>query len=170
MGNRKSSISFFVLLVIGASLLAFAARFAYAFAQTQSANRDVDLSNADVAAIVQIAKDFSDANKAEDVKRIAGFYSPDVIYMYQGMPNHVGREVIAEMYQDFFSKYTAQVVVHVDEVKVCGDMAFDRATFTVTGTPKLGGEGLVSKGRVLEILRKEGGKWMSLRVMVNTEE
>jgi len=133
-------------------------------------NDSVDLSNPDVAAIVQIAKDFAEAYKAGDLKRVVDVYSPDVIYMYQGMPNHEGRDVIEEMYRGFFSENNAQVVIDIQEVKISGDLAFDRATFKVTATPKAGGEATVSEGRVFEVLRKEGGKWKSLRVMVNQEK
>jgi uncharacterized protein (TIGR02246 family) len=134
-----------------------------------ASNQDVDLSDPDVAAIVQIAKDFSEAYRAGDAERIASFYSPNLIYMSQGMPNHEGKEVIEQLYKDLFSKYRGTVAVHIDEVKVSGDMAFDRATFTVTLTPKDGGKASETKGRLLEVLRKENGKWKSLRVITNTE-
>lgn len=130
----------------------------------------VDLSNKDVAAIVELAKDFSRAYEAADGARIIEFYSPDVIYMAQGMPNHEGRQVLREIYQQLFSKYRGHVDVQIEEVKILGDMAFDRARFTSTLTPKAGGEVVVAKGRLLEVLRKENGKWRSLRVMVNSEE
>jgi len=167
--RNKAGLKTLEVLLFAAILVGPVAKSATDSSQVAS-NSNVDLTNPDVAAIVQIAKDFEEANKIGDVKRIAEFYSPDVIYMYQGMPDHVGREVIAEMYKDFFSKNNAQVSVHIDEVRICGEMAFDRATFTATATPKAGGEASVTKGRLLEILRKEGGKWKSLRVMVNTEE
>ena len=86
------------------------------------------------------------------------------------MPNHVGREVLEQIYRDFFSKYSAQVEVHIEEVRVSGDMAFDRGHFKVTSTPKAGGELEIREGRVFEVLRKERGKWKSLRVMVNDEK
>lgn len=134
-------------------------------------NNAIDSSNADVEAIERITKDFVAAYNAGDVKRVTDVYSPDVIYMYQGMANHEGREVLEQIFQGFFSQFTAQVVVHVDEIKVSGDMAFDRATFTVTATPKAGGTGMLTKGRLLEVWRKEqGGKWKAFRVMVNMDE
>jgi uncharacterized protein (TIGR02246 family) len=134
-----------------------------------ASNGPLDLSNPDVAAIVQSAKDFEQWNKTGDVEHIAEVYSPDVIYMMQGMPNHEGRTVVAQAYKDFFSNNTAQVTVNVQEVRVFGDMAFDRATFTTLATPKGGGETAVIKGRLLEVLRKEAGKWKSYRVMAITE-
>jgi uncharacterized protein (TIGR02246 family) len=132
-------------------------------------NGPLDLSNRDVAAIVQIAKDFEQWNKTGDVEHIAEVYSPDVIYMHAGMANFEGKAAVAQSYKEFFSGYTAQVNVNVQEVRVFGHMAFDRATFTTAVTPKGGGETTVMKGQVMEILRKEAGKWKSFRVMANTE-
>ena len=100
-----------------------------------ASNGFVDLSNPDVAQIVQIAKDFEQWNKSGDVEHIVDIYSSDVIYMHGGMPNLEGRPAVAESYRDFFSSYT-QVNVKVQEVRVFGDMAFDRATFVTTVTPK----------------------------------
>jgi ketosteroid isomerase-like protein len=161
-GRTKALVTAMALCVI--SLGAAAHR------QTEAtSNKLVDLSNPDVAQIVEIAKDFETWNKIGDVKHIEEVYSPDLVYMYQGMPSH-DKAMIREMYEDFFSKNTAQVSVHIEEVKIFGNYAFDRATFISKAIPKDGSESPVIKGRVMELLRKEGGKWKSLRVMANTEE
>ena len=156
-----------MFLVLGISLILLTASLAPA---KSTSNQDVDLSNPDVGAILQIAQDFSEAYRAGDAKRVASFYSPNVIYMAQGMPNHEGKDLIEQLYKDLFSKYGGTVAVHIDEVEVFGDMAFDRASFTVTLTAKDGGKVTETKGRLLEVLRKEDGKWKSFRVMANTEQ
>jgi uncharacterized protein (TIGR02246 family) len=139
-------------------------------AASKSATVDVDLSNPDVAAIVQVAKDFSQAYEAGDADRVASFYSPEVIYMAYRMQNHEGRDIVREIYRGAFAANRGHVDVHIVEVKVFGDVAYDRATFTVTMTPKAGGKPTVSKGRLLEILHKEGGQWRTFRVMTNATE
>jgi uncharacterized protein (TIGR02246 family) len=171
MERRFGFLAKTILLMLGLSLVVFAAGLTAASCGRSRAvsNGSLDLSNPDVAAIVQIAKDFEQWNKTGDVEHIVDIYSPDVIYMHGGMPNLNGKAVVAQNYKDFFSSYTAQVNVNVQEVRVFGDMAFDRATFTTAVTPKGGGETTVMKGQVMEILRKEAGKWKSFRVMANTE-
>jgi ketosteroid isomerase-like protein len=134
-----------------------------------SSNVAVDLSNPDVAAIVQIAKDFSVAFDTGDVKRLSEFYSSDLIYMPQGAPNQ-GLATVDEGRREVFTAYNAHVDVHIEEVKIMGDMGFDRGRFTVALTPKDGKPPTVIKGRIFEVVRKEGGKWKSFRVMTNTEE
>jgi ketosteroid isomerase-like protein len=63
-----------------------------------------------------------------------------------------------------------QVEVRIVEVKILDDYAYDRATFTMSMKPKAGGKTEEMGGRVFEVLRKEGGKWKSLRVMVNSDK
>jgi uncharacterized protein (TIGR02246 family) len=131
---------------------------------------ELDLSNPDVAAIVQIAKDFSDAIAANDFKRVIDVYSPDVVYMSPGTPDAKGKDAVAQNWREMLSNYTLRVDVQIVEVKILGDYAYDRATFTMSMKPKAGGETQEMGGRVFEVLRKEGGKWKSLRVMVNSEK
>lgn len=133
--------------------------------QTPESDKAVDLSDPDVAAIVQIAKDFCTAWRNGDLARIMEAYSPDVIKTMQGSPN-AGKKELERGYADLMSKFHVQVDVNVEEVKIISSsMAFDRITYTVELMPKAGGKTLVSKGRLLELLRKENGKWLSLRAM-----
>jgi uncharacterized protein (TIGR02246 family) len=131
---------------------------------------DLDLSNPDVAAIVQIAKDFSEAIAANDLKRMIDSYSPDVLYMSPGMPDAVGKDAVAKNWSDMLSGYNMHVDVRMVEVKIIGDYAYDRATFTMSMKPKAEGETQDMGGRIFEVLRKEGGKWKSLRVMVSSDK
>jgi ketosteroid isomerase-like protein len=124
-----------------------------------------DLSNPDVAAIVQIGKDYATAFAAGDYERINSFYSPDVLYMPQGGSIHGASDPKAR--QKFFAANRGTIDIHVDEAGVSGDLAWERTTFTMTIIPKDGSKTQVHKGRLLEIMRKEGGKWRSWRVMTN---
>lgn len=152
-----------ILLALG--LFLFVANPSYA-----QPSGEVDVSNPDVATIVQIAKDFSEAIAAGDLKRVIDVYSPDVVYMSPGAPDALGKDTVAQNWQAMLSSYNLHVDVHILEVKIIGDYAYDRATFTMSMKPKGGGETQEMSGRVFEVLRKEGGKWKSLRVMVNSDK
>jgi ketosteroid isomerase-like protein len=129
----------------------------------------LDLSNPDVAAIVQLAKAFADVIDASDADRIAPFYSANAIYMPEGGPNHDTDtpHVVAGMWREIFSKTKVHLELHVDEVEVFGDIAYDRGTFRTTLTPQTGGPPTVITGREFEILKKEKGQWKSYRIMTN---
>jgi uncharacterized protein (TIGR02246 family) len=124
--------------------------------------------NPDVAAIVDLAQQLKRASTTQNVAQIEDLYSPEVVYMTPGRPDTLGRKIIADNYSKLFAKFDVTLDVQVQEVGVCGDTAYDRAVFVATRTPKSGGTGLTIKGRVLEILRKEQGRWKSFRVMVNS--
>jgi len=138
-------------------------------AQTSAAppTPDVDMSNPDVAAVVQNARDYEKAFVAGDAKTISAMYAPDVVYMSPGRDDRVGDSVAMKGRVTFFNTYNATIAIHVQEVKIMGDMGYDRATFTMTMTPKAGGAAETHVGRVFEIVKKEGGKWLSYRVMTN---
>lgn len=125
--------------------------------------------DSDVATLQKVADEFALVFNAGDAKRIAGFYSEEVIYMIPHIPNRVGRATVEQDYEELFAKYTMHVDVHIEEAKIFGDMAFDRATYRTTRTPKAGGETVVINGRLLEILRKEDGRWKSFRVVAITD-
>jgi uncharacterized protein (TIGR02246 family) len=128
---------------------------------------DVDLSNPDVAAIVQNARDYEQAFAAGDAKAISAMYAPDVVYLSQGRDDRIGDSLAMKGRITFFSTYNATIAIHVQEVKIMGDMGYDRAKFTMTMTPKAGGATESHVGRVFEIVKKEGGKWLSYRVITN---
>jgi uncharacterized protein (TIGR02246 family) len=157
-----------MVLILAASLVGPAVKSAHASPQSASST-DVDLTNPDVVAIVRIAKDFSEAVAASDFKRMIDFYSPDVVYMSPGLPDAQGRDEVAQNWQGMLSTYNLHVEVHILEVKILGGYAYDRAIFTMSMKPKAGGETQEASGRLLEVLRKEEGKWKSLRVMVNSD-
>jgi uncharacterized protein (TIGR02246 family) len=167
MRNRVT-LKTLVLLIFAVSLVAPRAKFAHASPQLAS-TKDVDLTNHDVAAIVQIAKDFSDAIAVGDFKRVIDVYSPDVVYMSPGVPDTQGKDAVAKSWHDMLSSYDLHVEVHLVEVKILNGYAYDRAIFTMSMKPKAGGKTEEMSGRVFEVLRNEGGKWKSLRVMVNSD-
>ncbi len=86
------------------------------------------------------------------------------------MANHNGRDVLEQVYHDYFHANAAHLVVHVDELRVIGEIAFDRATFQVAARPKAGGTAVTSSGRVFEVWGKDPAeRWKAMRVMVNSE-
>jgi ketosteroid isomerase-like protein len=130
-----------------------------------SFSSDVDFSNPDVAAIVQIANDFCEAWKTGNLAVIMDAYSADVIKSNQGSPN-CGKKELEQRYAKAMAQFQFEISVQIEEAEIISDsMAYDRATFTTRATPKAGGQTVVTKGRLLEVLKKENGKWKSFRVM-----
>jgi ketosteroid isomerase-like protein len=138
----------------------------------------LDLRNADVAAVAQLATDFTHDLAAGDFDRLADFYSPQAVYIAEGEPpidHHVGNAV-AKRWRKIVGPSLARIVVHVDDVDVCGDLAYDRVTYTVTVTQRMSGPyagretitEIKHTVRSLDILRKEDGIWKYYRVLTNS--
>lgn len=99
---KQNDVTSIVLPILAVSLMALAAKLAHASPQSAS-TADLDLKNPDVTAIAQLAKDFSEAIAANDLKRVIDFYSPDVVYMSPGMPDALGKDALAQNWNGMLS-------------------------------------------------------------------
>lgn len=125
----------------------------------------LDLSDPDVAAIVRIAADFSEAVEQGDLARLLSFYSPEIVKSAPGQPPQRGIGAVTESWKKTLSVYRCRLEVQIDEVKILGGTGYDSGVFKLTLIPKAGGETVESSGRVFEVVRKEQGSWKSLRVV-----
>ena len=132
--------------------------------------QQLDSSDPDVKAIVEVARDFSKAIEAGDLERVVSFYSHDIVKTAAGRPPQRGWDAVREGWKATLLRYDCHLEVHVDEVKVLGTVAYDSGKFVMTLKPKAGGETIRSTGRVFEVVRKEDGAWKSLRVLSMSEE
>jgi ketosteroid isomerase-like protein len=144
----------------------------------QAQQTGLGLRSADVAAVAQLATDFAHDLAAGDFDRLADFYSPQAVYITEGEPlidHHIGNAV-AKRWRKIVGPSLARIVVHVDDVDVCGDLAYDRVTYTVTVTQRMSGpyagretiNEIKHTFRSLDILRKEDGVWKYYRVLTNS--
>jgi uncharacterized protein (TIGR02246 family) len=154
------------LLLIGASVSAAS----IGWAQTSASGGpkdDVDLSNPDVAAIVQVERTYEKVFAAGDAQAIAALYAPDCIYMANGRHDVHGTAESTQRREAFFKDYAGTISIHLLEVKVMGDMAYDRSTITIATRPKAGGETVTHVERAFEVMKKVDGQWRSYRLITN---
>ena len=128
---------------------------------------DIDSTNPDVAAILQLHRDFENAFDTGDAKIQAELFTSDLVYMEDHAAETFGSAIVIRKREAFLKQYRVRLTVTVQEVKVVGALAYDRATFEMIRTPKAGGQPVTLTGRFLEILTKDGGRWRSHRVMTN---
>ena len=112
--------------------------------------------------------EFAEVYNAGDLEKMMAYYGDDVIKVRQGAPPETKPEM-ARRVAAVFEKFHTRVEVMNDEIRVSGEMAYTRGSFRVTLTPKAGGEAQLIERRYLEIWRKEGGRWLVVRTMDNTE-
>ena len=82
-----------------------------------------------------------------------------------------GKEAIRSLYESVFDEYTVQGDGELLEVEVAGDWAFYRTTYTLTATPKAGGEPIEDHGKCVVIVRREpDGSWKIARLIANSDQ
>ena len=106
---------------------------------------------ADVQAIKKSMDDFVKAVNAGDAGAVAALTTDKTVYADLNVPVAVGAEAIRSLWQAAFDQSKYEFSVPVEDVRVTGDVAVARGTWTVKHTPKVQG---VAGGT-------DGGSWMT---------
>ena len=115
---------------------------------------------ADVEAIKKITDDFNAAINAGDIDKLVSLYTDNVVRIPPNKPALIGKEANRSMFQEVLDNFTVQNEgVNVD-LKVSGDLAFVRGSWTSTFTPKDEGEPLKYNGSFVFVIQKQPeGSW-----------
>ncbi len=120
--------------------------------------------NSDEQAIRTLVGRWLEATRAGDVEAVLSLMAPDAVFLMAGQPPMVGREAFANSLRTVLANNTIESSSDIDEVCVCGDMAYCRSTLSVTVTSKQGKPPLQRSGHTLTILRKQDdGTWLLTR-------
>ncbi len=91
------------------------------------------------------------------------------IQMAPDAPSVVGKERILAKYEKIFPQFVFEIAIKNEETKVAGVWAYCRGTYTISLTPKGGGETGFVDGKYLTILRKQtDGSWKVFRDIFNS--
>lgn len=112
----------------------------------------------DVAALEQRIDQWLDGYNKADVAQMMDVFSDDFTDEEQDAPV-VDKAQVTQAFSGLFAKYDTRIVGVTEEIRVSGDMAFDRGHYTTTFTPKAGGTTVIRGGRFLEVWKREGGMW-----------
>jgi uncharacterized protein (TIGR02246 family) len=122
-------------------------------------------NRADVAAINQVRE----AHIAGDMNAWAATFTEDGVQMPPNAPANLGRESIRIWSQAFIAPFRVEFTLAVDELRLLGDWAFERGTYTVNLRPKTGGEPIRDVGKYITIYeRKPSGAWGMARDIWNS--
>ena len=107
---------------------------------------------ADVQAVKQSVETFAKAMNAGDGEALVSVMTEKTIYADNHFPVVVGRSAVKQMYDAQFGMFTAAFQAPVEEVRVVGDLAVSRGTWSITLTPKAGGPAPIT----------DSGSWMAI--------
>jgi ketosteroid isomerase-like protein len=95
---------------------------------------------ADIQAINNVNELWDAAALAEDMDGILALVTDDYISWESGQPTIVGKEALRNAFQPFWDKYRIENLKNVsDEIRLAGDWAYVRGSWTGTIVPKAGG-------------------------------
>lgn len=144
------------------------AALALALAST-ACQQAAPLSEEDLAAIDQASESYKQAVLAGDWEVWAAFYTEDAVIMPTGQPAVRGRDAIRAWGEAFptIVEWTTDRV----EVDGRGDLAYVRATFSMTVEAEGEAEPVSERGKYLEIWRKQpDGSWLIAVDIYNSDE
>lgn len=103
-----------------------------------------------------------------DVVAHAALLAEDAVWLPPGQPAVAGREAIAEWLLPFFEQHGYDFSITDARVRVAGDWAVERATFTSRLTPTDGGETMTHTGTYVLLWRREADGWYIERYVDDT--
>ena len=101
------------------------------------------------------------AMKANDIDAVMKCYAPDAIAALPGAPLARGAKAIRATYEGLLSANTvADVSISESGHRQTRNVATGWGTFSLTLTPKAGGNPATMTGRYTVVVERRGGKWV----------
>lgn len=126
--------------------------------------------NEDIEAIKQLAEDWRSGWLAGDADALLSLYADDPVVIPQDHPVVIGKDAIRPLYEAVLKEMHFQSEWTIEEVVVSGDLGYFRSAYTLTATPKAGGEPINGTGKSIYIVKREpGGAWKIGRLMDNAD-
>ena len=123
---------------------------------------------ADVAAVNAVRTGFMTAYAAGDAEAVGKLYTADAVSEPNNQPALKGRDAIVQSQKAMFEQVTLKADMVSDEVRTIGAVGLDRGHYTMSVTPRAGGETTTVEGRYLVVLVKDAdGVWRVARDMDN---
>ena len=130
-------------------------------------NEVVDVE-ADISAINSNIKQYTSSMNAGDLDSWISLWADDAVQLGPDAPAVIGKEQIRAKYESIFPLFIFKMSIANEEVKISGDLACSHGNYTVSMTPKAGGETIVIDGKYLSIEERQAdGSWKIIRSCFN---
>ena len=112
---------------------------------------------------------WDEAFNAGDLAQLLALYADDAVDMPPGMPALKGIDAIAGDLQYVLETFDAHHETSIVDVKIGGDLALERASYTMELIPKAGGDTIKEVGKHLVVRQKVGDEWKVLWEIWNSD-
>ena len=116
----------------------------------------------DIAAIEEVLNQYAVTVNAGDFEGWLSLHAEDVVKMGPDKPATFGREALRAASQAGWDTFMLEMALYPEDAQVDGDMGFARGTYSMSVTPKAGGETIVAvpDGKYLTICKRQAdGSW-----------
>ena len=104
-----------------------------------------------------------EAVNSGDLVRLLALMATDAVFLSPGQPP-VRRDAFSSHFSDALQRARVHCTSDLEEVVVCGQVAFTRSRDTVSVAPRMGGDALQLAGHRITIYRRQdGGRWLLTR-------
>lgn len=94
----------------------------------------------------------------------------DVMWMPPDAPAVKGFDAVTKSHQDMFAANTISLSFSVQDVETSGDWAYARGQYTVSVTPKAGGNPSAEAGKAISVMKRDAnGVWRFYRFIWNRD-
>ena len=107
---------------------------------------------------------------ASDLEAAASVFTDDAVISAHGGPDAIGNAAIRELYVAAMAQVKLGARFNTEEIRVLGDLAYERGTYTLTVSEKATGQVLstVVNRHIHVFQRQPGGGWKTWRMMTNS--
>ena len=128
-------------------------------------------NEADIEAIRGVQNEYVRAMNSGDVDAWLETIGDDAVNLPPNHPQVTGKEAIRSyIVTSYFERFNMQLSISVQEVQILGDFAFTNGSFSLSLTPKDGGEVIEEKGKFIDIFKRQpGGSWKYYRIIFNSD-
>ena len=118
----------------------------------------------DEQAIRELIETWMRATREGDVNTVLSLMTPDAVFLVPGQAPMQGRDAFAKALQEMLGTTAIDATSHIDEITVCGELAYCRTRLSVIVTSRHSQTPVERHGHTLSILRRgEDGKWRLAR-------
>lgn len=105
-----------------------------------------------------------------DLDTFMQVFTEDTVQLAEGLPDTVGRPAVRKGYEQALADNDIKVEFHTQEIKVAGDLAYERGTYTLHIKRRSDGAHLADvTQRHIHVLRRQAdGSWKTWRMMTNS--
>jgi uncharacterized protein (TIGR02246 family) len=117
---------------------------------------------ADIAAIEEVVNQYAVTANAGDFEGWLSLHADDVVKMGPDAPAIFGKEDLRANFAPAFENFDTHCAIYPEETQVDGDMGLARGTYTLSITPKAGGEtiDIMKDGKYLTLFKRQAdGSW-----------